>query len=94
MSRSAFRPGVRDVTDVVSYTWSVSTGSVIIHPSTSTSSGTIALNIKDAAGTVVYDGSVPASGDITPSTGAPGDWTITVTLASYTGTINFAVEVQ
>lgn len=84
--------GVQDVSDVVSYTWNVSSGNVIVHPSTSTTSGTITLNIRDAAGTVVFDGTVPASGDITPPAGAPGAWIVTVTLAGYTGTINFALQ--
>ena len=86
--------GLQDITDVVSYTWSVSSGSVIIHPSTSTTSGTITLNIKDAAGTVIYNGPVPASGDITPPAGSAGPWKIRVTLASFSGTINFAVQMQ
>jgi hypothetical protein len=78
----------------VSYTWNASSGSVIIHPATSTTSGTITLNIKDAAGTVIYNGTVPATGDITPPTGAGGAWKIRVTFANYTGTINFAVQMQ
>lgn len=86
--------GLQDITDVVAYTWSVSTGSVIIHPATATTSGTITLNIKDAAGAVIYNGTVPASGDITPPTGTAGPWKVRVTLASYTGTINFAVQMQ
>jgi hypothetical protein len=86
--------GLQDVSDVVGYTWSVSSGSVIIHPATSTTAGTITLNIKDATGTVIYNGAVPASGDITPPTGAAGAWRIGVTLANYTGTINFAVQMQ
>jgi hypothetical protein len=86
--------GLQDVSDVVSYAWSASSGSVIIHPATTTTSGTITLNIKDAVGTVIYNGTVPASGDITPPSGAGGAWTIRVTLVSYTGTINFAVQMQ
>jgi hypothetical protein len=86
--------GLQGVSDVVSYTWSVSSGSVVIHPATSTTAGTITLNIKDAAGTVIYNGSVPASGDITPPTGVAGAWKIGVTLANYTGTINFAIQMQ
>jgi hypothetical protein len=86
--------GLQDVSDVVSYTWNASSGSVIIHPATSTTSGTITLNIKDAAGTVIYNGTVPATGDITPPAGAGGAWKIRVTLANYTGTINFAVQMQ
>ncbi len=86
--------GLQNVSDAVNYTWSVSSGRVIIHPATSTTSGTITLNIKDAAGAVIYNGTVPASGDITPPTGTAGPWKVRVTLASYTGTINFAVQMQ
>jgi hypothetical protein len=86
--------GLQAVSDVVSYTWKASSGSVIIHPATSTSSGAITLNIKDAVGAVIYNGTVPATGDITPPTGSGGDWTIRVSLTSYTGTINFAVQMQ
>lgn len=86
--------GLQNVSDVLSYTWNASSGSVIIHPATSTTSGSITLNIEDAAGTVIYNGTVPATGDITPPTGVGGAWKIGVTLANYTGTINFAVQMQ
>jgi hypothetical protein len=86
--------GLQDVSDAVSYTWNVSSGQVIIHPATATTSGTIVLNIKDAGGAVIYNGTVPASGDITPQAGAAGAWKIAVTLQNYSGTINFAVQMQ
>ncbi len=86
--------GLQSVSDVLSYTWNASSGSVIIHPATSTTSGTITLNIRDAGGAVIYDGTVPATGDITPPIGAGGAWKIRVTLTDYTGTINFAVQMQ
>jgi hypothetical protein len=86
--------GLQDVSDVVSYTWSVSSGHVIIHPATATISGTIVLNIKDAGGAVIYNGTVPPSGDTTPPAGVAGAWKITVTLQNYSGTINFAVQMQ
>jgi len=86
--------GLQGVSDVVSYTWNASSGSIILHPATSTTSGTITLNIKDAAGAVIYNGTVPASGDITPPTGAGGAWKVSVSLANYTGTINFALQMQ
>lgn len=86
--------GIQNVSDVVSYNWSVSSGHVIIHPATNTTSGTIVLNIKDAGNAVVYNGTVPASGDITPPAGAAGTWKVTVTLQNYTGTINFAIQMQ
>jgi hypothetical protein len=37
---------------------------------------------------------VPASGEITPPAGAAGSWKVTGTLQNYTGTINFAVQMQ
>jgi hypothetical protein len=86
--------GLQNVDDVLAYTWNASSGSVVIHPATNTTAGAITLNIRDAAGTVIYNGSVPASGDINPPSGAPGAWSIGVTLANYTGTINFAVQMQ
>ncbi len=86
--------GLADVSDAVSYTWNASSGSVVIHPATNTTSGTVTLSIKDAGGAVIYNGNVPASGDITPPTGSAGPWKIGVTLAHYTGTINFAVQMQ
>jgi len=86
--------GLQDVTDALSYNWSSSSGSIVIHPATATTSGTISLNIKDASGAVVYNGTVPSSGDITPSDGDPGIWTIKLSLANYTGTINFEVQMQ
>jgi hypothetical protein len=86
--------GLGDVSDAVAYTWSVSSGSVVIHPATTTASGTITLNIRDAGGAVIYNGSVPPSGDITPPAGVAGPWQVRVTLANYTGTINFAIQMQ
>jgi hypothetical protein len=85
---------LQDVTDALAYTWSVSSGRVIIHPATATTSGTIVLNIKDAGGAVIYNGTVPASGDLSPPAGSAGAWTIMVTLQNYSGTINFAVQMQ
>lgn len=86
--------GLTGITDVVAYTWNCSSGSLIIHPSTATTSGTLTLNIKDAGGNVVYNGPVPASGDITPPNGTPGAWAIRVSLVQFSGTINFAVQMQ
>lgn len=86
--------GLTNVDDVVSYNWSVSSGDIIIHPSTATSSGTITLRIKDATGAIVYDGDVPPSGDIDLPAAAAGTWKVRVELVNYTGTINFALQMQ
>jgi len=86
--------GLTDVSDALSYTWSVSSGSIVIHPATNTTGGTLTLNIKDATGAVIYNGPVPATGDISPPTGTAGPWKVRVTLAQYSGTINFALQMQ
>ena len=86
--------GLANVTDDLTYTWSVSSGSIVIHPSTSTTGGSLTLNIKDATGAVIYDGPIPPSGDIAPSSGAAGPWKVRVLFADYTGTINFALQMQ
>lgn len=86
--------GLQSIDDALTYTWNASSGSVIIHPATATTGGTITLVIKDANGAVRYSGSVPPSGDISPPAGAGGAWQISVTLVNYTGTINFAVQMQ
>lgn len=86
--------GLDKVSDVVTYAWSASSGNVVIHPATNTTAGTITLYVADATGAVIYNGTVPSSGDITPPTGAGGVWQIRVTLQDYTGTINFEVQMQ
>ena len=86
--------GLQSIDDALTYTWNASSGSVIIHPATATTGGTITLLIKDATGAVVYNGSVPPSGDITPPAGAGGAWKISLELVNYSGTINFAVQMQ
>jgi len=86
--------GLQNVTDVLNYTWSASSGSIIIHPATATTSGTITLTVKDAAGAVIYNGTVPATGDITPPAGSGGAWSVRITFSNYTGTTNFALQMQ
>jgi hypothetical protein len=85
---------LQDVSDLLSYKWSVSSGHIIIHPATTTSGGSVGLTIKDAAGTLIYDGTIPPSGDITPPSGAGGLWQVEVTFTSYTGTINLRLQMQ
>lgn len=86
--------GIQQVSDALTYSWNVSSGQVVIHPATNTTSGTVSLTLKDAAGTVIYSGTIPPSGDITPPAGAPGPWQVGVVLTDYTGTINFAVQMM
>lgn len=86
--------GLTEIDDVASYYWDVSSGNIVIHPSTSTTSGNLTLDIRDDSGVVVYNGDIPASGDITPPAGAPGSWRIRISLQNYSGTINFELQMQ
>ena len=43
---------------------------------------------------MIYNGTVPPTGDITPPAGTAGPWSVRVTLTNYTGTINFALQMQ
>jgi len=83
-----------DVSDVAIYYWSVSSGNVVIHPSTSTDAGTITLQVRDDAGDLVYEGDVPPSGDISPPAGAPGNWRVRVALSNFSGSVNFELQMQ
>lgn len=86
--------GLENVDDVVTYTWSNASGDVVIHPATSTTSGSIRLMISDSWGTTLYDGDVPPSGDITPPPGRGGESKIRLTLQDYTGTIDFTLQMK
>jgi hypothetical protein len=94
MSFSFQATGLRNVNDVLYYTWSNASGDVVIDPSTSTTGGTVRLEIRDSWGTTIYDGELPAGGDITPPPGAGGDSKIRLTLRDYTGTIGFALQMK
>jgi hypothetical protein len=85
--------GVTNVTQVLTYTWSCSTGTATVNPATTTSGGSVSLLIKDGAGTTVYNGNIPPSGTFNTSpAGVSGAWTIKVTFNDYSGTINFRVQ--
>lgn len=84
--------GVTDRTATLTYDWQNSGVRAKVNHSTSTTSGSARLTIRDSAGTVVYDqGLVPSLSDTT-SAGATGTWRIQLTLGSYSGTLNFRVQ--
>jgi DNA integrity scanning protein DisA with diadenylate cyclase activity len=75
-----------------SYSW-VNTGTrATVNHSTTTTTGTTLLVIKDAAGVTVY--SKPLSASLTDVTiaGQAGTWTIQLVVASYSGALNFRVQ--
>jgi hypothetical protein len=71
----------------------VNTGTrATINHSTTTSSGSATLVIRDAAGTSVYSKALVPSLNEPTAVGTAGTWTVQVTLSSYSGTINFLAQ--
>ncbi len=85
--------GVANVTATQSYTWANSGTRATINHSTTTQSGTTLFVIKDASGTTVYSKALsPSLNEPTVPGGVAGNWTLQLTLANYTGTMNFRVQ--
>jgi hypothetical protein len=84
--------GVTEVGTVLEYTWENTGSQASIDHSTTTSSGAAAVLIRDASGTTVYDHGLSPSLNEDSATGEAGSWTIVVTLADYSGTLNFRVQ--
>lgn len=83
---------VTEVGTVLQYTWENTGSQASVDHSTTTSAGTAAVLIRDASGTTVYDQGLSPSLNEDTGTGATGSWTIVVTLADYSGTLNFRVQ--
>jgi len=83
---------VTDVGTVLQYTWQNTGTLASVDHSTTTAAGTAGVVIRDAAGTTVYDHGLTASLNEDTGAGITGNWTIVVTLAHYSGTLNFRVQ--
>jgi hypothetical protein len=80
------------VTSTQTYSWSNTGTRATINHSTTTTTGTAQLTIRDGAGTVVYTkGLVPSLNEAT-ATGTTGTWTIVLTMTTYSGTLNFRAQ--
>ncbi len=83
---------VAGVTATKTWTWSNSGTRATINHSTTTSSGSARLLIKDAAGVTVYDKALSPSLNEPTTAGQSGSWTIQLTMSSYNGTMNFRAQ--
>ena len=84
--------GVKNRTATLNYAWDNTGTRATVNHSTTTTSGTARVIIKDAGGAQLYDRAlVPSLGDTT-TTGVPGTWTIRLELDHYSGTLNFRVQ--
>lgn len=83
---------VTDLTTVVFYPW-VNTGSrATINHSTTTTSGSAVLAVKDVSGAFVYSKTLSSSLTEPTLTGQTGTWWIQLTFTHYSGTLNFHVQ--
>lgn len=84
--------GVRNRTTTLIYDWENTGEQATVNHSTTTSSGSARLIIKDNGGNTVYDELlVPSLSDSTIP-GTDGAWEIHLVLDHYYGTLNFRVQ--
>ena len=84
--------GVKSVTATLTYPWTNTGGRAKINHSTTATSGTTRLIIRDSGGVVVYDKPLAPSLSDTTAVGTSGAWTIRLVLNKYSGTLNFRVQ--
>lgn len=84
--------GVQRVTQTLNYTWQNTGIAATVNQATTVTAGQAILTIKDANGTQVYMADLVNNGTFTTATGITGNWTITLTLTNYSGTLNFRVQ--
>lgn len=83
---------VSNVTRTFTYTWR-NTGTIAnVNHATTTLQGSARLIIKAGNGAQVYDRALVPSLNEATAAGTPGDWTIQLVLAGYSGTINFRLQ--
>lgn len=84
-------PNVTNYSTNGGYTWRNTGTRARVTQSSSISSGTGTLIVRDAGGRIVYQQNL-GSGTTTTDTGPTGDWRIEVAPSNVTGTINFRVQ--
>lgn len=75
-----------------SYTWQNTGTTAAIDHSSVIANGVGTVVVRDGSGTEVYSGAMIASGSFATQTGTAGSWTVTVTYATFSGTVNFRVQ--
>lgn len=83
---------VRNYTGSASYSWQNTGISANVNQATAVTSGSMTLVITDANATQVYSRSLADNGTFVTADGVAGTWTIRVTYAGASGTVNFRVQ--
>lgn len=84
--------GVTGRTATLDYNWSNSGTVALVNHSTTTTSGSARVVIRDGAGALVYDAALVPSLNEPTLAGATANWTIRLVLDRYSGTLNFRVQ--
>jgi hypothetical protein len=83
---------VRYYTGSASYSWQNTGISANVNQATTVTSGSMTLVITDANAMQVYSRSLGDNGTFVTADGVVGTWTIRVTYAGASGTVNFRVQ--
>ncbi len=83
---------IRNYSHVDNYTWQNTGTTANVNQSTTVTGGTATLVILDADGVQVYSKSLAENGTFVTTAVAAGSWTIRVTYASASATVNFRVQ--
>lgn len=81
-----------DVSQTLSYRWSMTGDRADVNQSGSLENGTATLTILDGLDREVYSRSLSQTGTFHTSAGTAGSWTITVVLERASGVVNFRVQ--
>jgi len=76
----------------ISYVWEISGPTADVNLSTAVDSGDATITIVDSEGVEVFASSLAENGTRQTAAGTAGNWTITVTYTSFSGTVNFRVQ--
>jgi hypothetical protein len=85
---------IEDYTGAADYPWHNNGTAVNVDLSTVGSSGVASLVVRDAAGAEVFSAPLTQDGSFTSATGESGIWTIHVDYVTFTGTVNFRVQMD
>jgi hypothetical protein len=83
---------IRNYSHVDNYTWQNTGTTANVNQSTTITGGTATLVILDEDGVQVYSRSLGENGTFVTTAGASGSWTIRVTYAAASATVNFRVQ--
>jgi hypothetical protein len=81
--------GLENTTGGVQYFWTVTNEQAVIDVTQAISSGSAIIQIRDGAGTVVYEESANDAVDDTTDISAPGLWQVSVVVTKLTGGFSF-----